>query len=234
MSSMAKANVETEIKLRLSALPREILFLESASSVKILQTYYKPNDEKVISTVKDVLSSHLSADQITDVLSAASEIRTRASLDKKNTTKYKLTIKTDGGLSRGETEVPISASQYDTFHTSGAFIGSIHKTRHTVEAKIEIKTVNPSCETSCETSCGDTSTSPHTFMLEIDHYEENLTGLVTAEVEFDPKLFTYADVIDAVTGFITENTTESVSIVDVTLDKTFKNKNLAIKQSFSS
>lgn len=205
-------NTETEIKLRLSALPKEILSSASwsrPSSMKILQTYYKPDDKTVRSIIDDILKKHLTADEIASVISSASEIRTRSCLDEKQNLKYKLTIKTDGNVTRGETEVSITFYQYNLL-SNESILGSINKIRHTM-------TIN------------NLLSDLHSFVLEIDEYMDNLVGLVTAEVEYDPTHFAHVNVVDAISKFIVDNTSEKISIVDVTLDKSFKNKNLAIK-----
>lgn len=111
------------------------------------------------------------------------EVRLR---DKEGT--YTLTVKSKGGLVRGEFETPISADQFNTLW--GTTEGKrVEKTRYSI----------PSGQST----------------IELDVYEGNLAGLVTAEVEFTS--------VDAAYKFEVPNWFG----VDVTEDGNYKNQNLA-------
>ncbi len=106
--------------------------------------------------------------------------------DKEGT--YTLTVKSKGDLVRGEFETPISADQFDSLWatTEGK---RVEKTRYSI----------PSDENT----------------IELDVYEGDLAGLVTAEVEFTS--------IDAAYQFIAPDWFGA----DVTENSAYKNQNLA-------
>jgi CYTH domain-containing protein len=103
---------------------------------------------------------------------------------------YTLTVKSKGELSRGEWEAPISAEQFATWWpaTNGK---RVEKTRYSIPFDEHV--------------------------VELDIYAGDLSGLVTAEVEFAHETSAYAF-----------QQPDWLS-VDVTSDKAYKNQQLALK-----
>ncbi|VBB18590.1 CYTH domain-containing protein [Yasminevirus sp. GU-2018] len=208
---MSVKGVETEIKLKLSSFPVEI---KHKGSVRIHQTYYDTKNPDVLTVVKDILAQHLSADQISNCLGSATEIRTRMTLVRPNAISYKMTIKSDGDLTRGETEVEIDRLHYDILRTTYAEIGSVIKARYTIDLPLRSGKTN----------------EVKNLVIELDDYDHDFyhEDLVTAEVEFDPTVFNYREVVDGATHHIVQNSSCKVVIHDITFDKQYKNRNLAV------
>lgn len=104
--------------------------------------------------------------------------------------KYTLTVKSKGELSRGEWEAPISSEQFDIWWpaTNGK---RVEKTRFSIPFGENV--------------------------IELDIYEGELQGLVTAEVEFGSEVSARSFQAPEWLG------------VDVTSEKAFKNQQLATK-----
>lgn len=102
---------------------------------------------------------------------------------------YTLTVKSRGELTRGEWETPITAQQFTALWDTTAG-KRVEKTRYTI---------------------------PHDeHIIELDVYEGDLAGLVSAEVEFDSEVAAQAFEIPE---WFAE---------DVTANSGFKNQNLAV------
>jgi len=103
---------------------------------------------------------------------------------------YSLTVKSKGELSRGEWETPVSEDQFEALW--GTTAGKrVEKTRYTIPY------------------------DGHT--IELDIYEGDLAGLISAEVEFASEA--EADAFEKPDWFAD----------DVTADSSFKNQNLALR-----
>lgn len=112
---------------------------------------------------------------------------------------FLLTLKSDGTLQRNELEITIDMDQYSSLCKMPK-LGQIIKDRYLVP----IEHLN--------------------LKLEIDRYYESLNGLFTAEVEYDPIVYTNQEqLIDDIQKFI------GTDIENVTYDKRYKNVNLAVQ-----
>jgi CYTH domain-containing protein len=124
-------------------------------------------------------------------------LRTQSNLDK---IEHILTLKSDGQMSRKEFECQLSTESYDWY-----------KQRKTIGKPItKIRYQYPIPET--------------TLILEVDQYLEQHTGLIIAEVEFDPSQYNKQHV----TFYVIKTLGNTVN--DVTNDKTYKNAYLAISK----
>ncbi len=127
-----------------------------------------------------------------------------AVVDGKDVHFYRKAIKKGAGMSRFETEIAITAREYEynkAFMTAGSV--EIHKTRYRVPATVH----------------GIDSS----LVMEINEYSSPpLPGMVTVEIEFK-------SVEEASSFSFPAGTNDLFSIVtEVTLDETWKNKNVAL------
>lgn len=106
----------------------------------------------------------------------------------------RLTVKSRGDLQRTEAETTIDKNTFEKYRTHSNK-GEIFKIRYALKLG-------------------------HKLVYEIDKYLENLSGLCTGEVEYDPQEFTEENIIK----MVMEVTPEAIN---VTRDSAFKNQSLA-------
>jgi CYTH domain-containing protein len=130
------------------------------------------------------------------------ETRIRAVADEKSKPRvFSLTLKSDGLLQRTEIETSIDQHAYDRLARLPV-LGSIEKRRFYYKIA----------------DCNLT--------LEIDEYFGHLTGLFTAEVEYDPAAYPDPQTVVALVHKVI-----GTEAIDVTLEKKFKNVALACRDS---
>lgn len=135
-------------------------------------------------------------------LSKEPEIRIREKYNSLNKNEaFYLTIKSDGTISREETEIELNRTQFDNLRDC-ALAKPIKKKRYII----------PIADVQSELHYQEYFKS---LIIELDVFEENLAGLVLAEIEFVSE--DKANLFVPPTWFGME----------VTYDKKYKNKNLA-------
>ena len=130
-------------------------------------------------------------------LSGIKEARIRAKGSGENA-KYFFTLKSDGTLLRDEFEEGIDSDKFEQLWPR-ASLGRVSKIRREIDL-------------------GDGLTA------EVDEYKDNLEGLYTLEVEFDPEVTPLLTVQAKVTSF-------DPSAEDVTELKSYKNREMALKRN---
>jgi CYTH domain-containing protein len=134
------------------------------------------------------------------------EIRFRCATDQAGRTKNTLTAKTTGSLTRTEVEAEMDNPMMRRLQpfAEGCVIT---KTRTCVPIPVK-----------------QTAEGPAYVLSEVDKFHDNLQGLITIEVEFDPSKYSRAQINDAVRSHYES---QDITLTDVTDDSRFKNSNLS-------
>lgn len=191
---MAK-EVEKKFKLNLSEEALKKILAE-AKSKRIEQTYLKLDSIEVQEAIKKNFPE-VTEGQLINIKEA--RYRQKGEGEK---AKYYFTLKSGGGMERDEYETDLSGENLAEIRllTKNEINsnGEVFKTRYEVKKE----------------------SNGQILIIEIDLYDGKLTGLVSAEIEFDPELFSEKEIDQIIKEIDAE-------AEDVTESKVYKNKELA-------